>query len=159
MSRWTAVPLALVSALIALQAWGADLIPAPPERYRIKTEINSCPGTLVQFFVDEYDLDGDGETDAALFGRIEGERRLPVIAQLDMDHGRFAGTVTVVVNGKAQEMTVLEFHGRFRRPCDLFRSRTPEHSIPTPPGDQVFVLPADAMPEDLLRLVNEYLAE
>ena len=31
MSRWTAVPLALVSALIALQAWGADLIQAPPD--------------------------------------------------------------------------------------------------------------------------------
>ena len=117
----------LGAAVSLLVAWTATThgapssLAPPPHAHPAETFTATCP-SLVAYYLDDYALDGDRSV--RLMGplAVDGQRK-PPRAALWMERGR-AGEVTVVMpSGEVRGMTPLEFHGRWRSPCDLLGGR------------------------------------
>jgi hypothetical protein len=117
------VAAALLLASAAVAQGDVSLIAPPPGAQLEEAATGTCP-SLVTYYLDDYALGGDKSM--RLMGplSIDGQRKPPRVA-LWMERGR-AGEVTVVMpSGEVREMTPLEFHGRWRSPCDLLGGRQP----------------------------------
>lgn len=72
-----------------------------------------------EYYLKDVDLDGDGLPELRLMGRVGGAGQLqdPVVV-MHMERGR-TGSVSVSMGGRIQEITSLEFWGRWKSPCEF----------------------------------------
>jgi hypothetical protein len=115
--------VALLVALATVASGAENRLAPPPGVPPSEATTGTCP-SLVTYYLDDYELGGDRSM--RLMGplNVDGQRK-PARVALWMERGR-TGEVTVVMpSGEVREMTPLEFHGRWRSPCDLLGGRHP----------------------------------
>lgn len=100
----------------------------PGDGWRLLAQhTGSCQG-LQAYYLDDWASDGGSTADIRLMGEVRGngERGL-ARAALVMENGRTSMVIVRVRAGEeAEEITPMEFRGRWPSPCHLLGPRGPE---------------------------------